>query len=263
MTAERIEVVDSFRDAAPLLRRPFAPNAVKFKVQATWEGGALIVSYIDARLVVERLNLVCPHLWTDHYRPISESRMWCDLTVDAITRSDVGDGTGKGLVSDALKRAAVKFGVGVSLYAIPKIRLRESDGHIKPNRKEKHELTTSGENRARELYEAWLKGHGISAFGEPLDHGDADDAQGDIDAASEPSVATPQSSGNGQATIAPEDKPLTAAGRDKIAKAIEDAGIDEALLLAACGYHTLDDVRTVGAALKVRAELDKLTGAKA
>ena len=50
--------VDCLRDAALELRRPFAANAVKFKVQATWPKGnptsALIVPYVDSRLVVER-----------------------------------------------------------------------------------------------------------------------------------------------------------------------------------------------------------------
>jgi hypothetical protein len=49
--------------------------------------------------------------------------MWCDLTIDGITRSDVGEGVGKALVSDSFKRAGVRFGIGVSLYAIPKMML--------------------------------------------------------------------------------------------------------------------------------------------
>jgi hypothetical protein len=119
--------VDSFRDAAHHLRRPFTKHAVKFKVQATWPKerptSGLIVAYIDARLAIERLNLVCPHLWHARYEATGQGRMWCHLTVDGITRPDVGEGDGKGLVSDALKRAAVHFGVGVSLYAVSKIVL--------------------------------------------------------------------------------------------------------------------------------------------
>jgi hypothetical protein len=43
-----------------------------------------------------------------------------------VTRTDVGESTeglSKDLVSDALKRAAVPFGVGVSCYALPEIKL--------------------------------------------------------------------------------------------------------------------------------------------
>lgn len=174
--------VDTYRDAAPFLRRPFTPAAVKFKVQTTWQSGALIVAYIDARLAVERLNLVCPHLWRDEYRPQGGGLMWCDLTVDGITRSDVGEGKGKGLVSDALKRAAVRFGVGVSLYAIPKMILNNE--YLKRKTKGDREevtLTDAGDQRVRKLYADWLDAHGKRAFGEPLDHGDVEGAQGDAE----------------------------------------------------------------------------------
>lgn len=192
MTDEPQLPVDSFRDAAPFLRRPFTPAAVKFKVQATWPTGALIVAYIDARLTVERLNLIVPHLWSDQYTALGGKQMWCHLTVDGITRHDVGEGDGKGLVSDALKRAAVKFGVGVSLYAIPKMTLN-NDMLKRKQRGQKEEvtLTDAGERRVRSLYETWLKDHGIAAFGEPLNHGDVEGAQGDAEAeapVSEPSV---------------------------------------------------------------------------
>lgn len=181
--------VDSFKDAAPHLRRPFTPQAVKFKVQATWPkdnpDSALIVCYIDARLAVERLNLVCPHLWHDNYELVSKGQMWCHLTVDEITRSDVGEGDGKGLVSDALKRAAVKFGVGVSLYASTTIILKLSEGYVKKvqtNKGPSLALTPKGELQCRRIYANWLENHGIQSFGEPLDHGDVEEAVGDAEA---------------------------------------------------------------------------------
>lgn len=175
--------VDSLREAVALLRRPFTPQAVKFKVQATWEGGALVVSYIDARLAIERLNLIVPHLWSQIYEPTNTGLMWCHLTVDGITRSDVGEEVGnkKGLVSDALKRAAVHFGVGVSLYALPKLRVYEKDGHLKRAGEDKYRLTPNGETHCRGLYESWLDTIGTQAFGAPLDHGDADDSIGDAE----------------------------------------------------------------------------------
>jgi hypothetical protein len=183
---------DNFREAAPFLRRPFTPQAVKFKVQATWPKDnpehALIVSYIDARLAIERLNMVCPHLWADEYEPTQTGLMWCHLTVDGITRRDVGEGVGKALVSDALKRAAVHFGIGVSLYAIPKtvLKLEESTKLVKRVQTAKGpslQITPRGEARCRELYAGWLKSAGTAAFGDPLDHGDSDDATGDAEVA--------------------------------------------------------------------------------
>jgi hypothetical protein len=189
--------VETFRDGARFLRRPFTTAAVRFKVQAIWPKenptGGLIVSYIDARLVVERLNLVLPHLWFDAYRPVGNGQMWCDLTVDGITRSDVGEGQGKGLVSDALKRAAVKFGIGVSLYAIPSMRLDVQSGALKrPVSSKTLELTPSGEALLRSMYSQWLDQHGRQAFGDPLDHGDVEDAAGDHEADEVPEGVDPQ-----------------------------------------------------------------------
>lgn len=175
----------TYKDAAKHMRRPFTAAAVKFKVQATWPKdnptAGLIVAYIDARLAVERLNLLVPNLWADAYRPVGGQQMWCDLTVDGITRSDVGEGAGKGLVSDALKRAAVKFGIGVSLYAIPKMVLKTQDDTVKAKHGGKLELTPKGEQVLRGMYAHWLEQHGTRAFGEPLDHGDIEDSQGDAE----------------------------------------------------------------------------------
>lgn len=160
------------KTAIPELRRPFTVAAVKFKPQSvTKTGKTICVAYIDARLASERLNHVVPEDWTDAYRPVGNNLMWCDLTVCGVTRSDVGEGTGKALVSDALKRAAVKFGVGVSLYAVPNLFLPEKVDAIYPDSREMQAL--------RDKYEGWLKHHGTKTFGEPLDHGDVPDSAGE------------------------------------------------------------------------------------
>lgn len=182
--------VGSYAEASKHLRRPFTPEAVKFKVQATWDGGAMVVFYIDARLVVERLNLVCPENWEPRYTR-EGNLMWCVLSVFGIARPDVGDGyQGKGLVSDALKRAAVQFGVGVSLYAVPKVFLKLADGHLRQRANkqgaEKYQITDAGERVCRERYREWLTAHGIAKFGDVLDHGDVEGAAGDVDAEAAP-----------------------------------------------------------------------------
>lgn len=164
--------VDSFREAARELRRPFTPAAVKFKPQQKIGNQTLCVAYIDARLVIDRLNLIVADGWTAEYEPVAGGLMWCHLTVCGVTRRDVGEGKGKALLSDSLKRAAVHFGVGVSIYAIPSVRL---PGEIKY-------VTDQHTAQLRQRYERWLTQTGIPHFGEPLDHGDADDGgQGDPD----------------------------------------------------------------------------------
>jgi hypothetical protein len=222
--SEAVFPVASYREAAVHLRRPFTAEAVKFKVQATWPKanptGGLIVAYIDARLVVERLNLIVPHLWSDQYRTVGGGQMWCDLTVDQITRSDVGEGQGKGLVSDALKRAAVKFGVGVSLYATPKMILDVKSGLLKP-RKDSLELTPKGEAHLRKMYGQWLDSAGTHAFGAPLDHGDVEDAQGDTEA--DPVAGVAADAPQAPTTPPPAPKPISMAQATGHAPPISEA----------------------------------------
>lgn len=184
--------VDSYRDAAPHLRRPFTAEAVKWKVQT----GTLVVPYIDARLAIERLNLVCPHLWQEGvpghpevpaYEPLAAGKgLLCRLTVDGITRFDVGSGyEGKGLYSDAFKRAGVKFGVGVSLYALPKVFLDKNKGQLKDRKsgsKTITEITDSGREGLDKGYRRWLETTGKDLFGAVLDHGDVADSFGDVEA---------------------------------------------------------------------------------
>jgi hypothetical protein len=182
----------SLNAALPHLRRPFAPEAIKFKVQSVWPKvsetkgptGCIVVSYIDARLVVERLNAVCGSKWHAEYRGTSkDDLMLCDLTLFGVTRTDVGEAKGKGLskdlISDALKRSAVMFGVGVSVYALAQISLRLDDpktgGMIRVKGEGKYRtivLKDEGHARLRAGYASWLEAKGVKAFGPALDHGD-------------------------------------------------------------------------------------------
>lgn len=187
-SAEQLPV-DSLKEAAPFLRRPFTAEAIKFKVQAGVRPGkdkpptaGIVVAYIDARLVVERLNLVCPHLWEEpEYERIDERHLLCRLTIDGLTRADVGEtsrgqdsGVGadpiKALYSDAFKRAAVKFGVGVSVYALPQVFLPVGEKGL-DLKGGKLKLPDATLERLRGGYRTWLETKGLK-FGEPLDHGD-------------------------------------------------------------------------------------------
>lgn len=172
--------VDNLRDATPHLRRPFTVEAVKFRPV----GGGSVVAYVDARCVIERLNAVLPGLWSTEFEPYPGGKqIICKLTVCDVTRSDVGTQSQgrnvdpvKGGYSDALKRAAVHFGVGVSLYALPSVKL--PDGCFTNNT-----LNDQGTERLRKSYESWLENVGQKAFGDALDHGDVADSMGDPEAA--------------------------------------------------------------------------------
>lgn len=183
--------VDTFPEAAPLLRRPFTKEAIRWKVQTQYPKDnptfALVVAYIDARLVVERLNHVIPD-WSDSYELVATGQgeqgakqMRCDLTVAGITRTDVGKGTGpeamKAAFSDSLKRAAVKFGVGVSVYAIPIQKMQCGVGPGKlpvkgPDGKKTARIEDPQLRHLAAAYESWLNETGRANFGEPIDHGD-------------------------------------------------------------------------------------------
>jgi len=189
--------VDSLDKALPHLRRPFTPAAVKWKVQSAWPkgkpaDGAIIVGYIDARLVSERLNMVVGGRWSEKPVRVGDrpDALMYELTVCETTHVDVGISQGategmklKGAHSDALKRAAVRFGVGVPLYAMPEVRVdvtpdgaEKADGTPTIRRRSDGNpgyLSQAVEAYLRKQYEDWLKAEGNETFGSPLDHGDA------------------------------------------------------------------------------------------
>lgn len=189
--------VTSLADAVPHLRRPFTPEAIKWKVQATGpkdkpKTWGMVVPYIDARLVIERLDAVIPGLWGDRTEPVvsNGNAMVCHLTLDECTRSDVGESghSLKAAASDALKRAGVRFGIGASIYAMNRVMLDVTlAGEMKGDRptlkqksvqgKHTAELTPQAEKWLREKYGAWLKTV-KDHFGEALDHGDTSETLG-------------------------------------------------------------------------------------
>lgn len=108
------------------LAAPFKPSEVDWRVGSTnadkTKGMAL--AYIDARAVMERLDAACgPSGWQNRYM-VGEGKTVCELSVKCgdewITKAD-GAGNSdfeaeKGALSDAFKRAAVRWGVGRYLY---------------------------------------------------------------------------------------------------------------------------------------------------
>lgn len=161
------------------LRRPFKNSEVDWKVQSTNkdETSALVVAFIDARDVAERLNRVCPGQWSNRHDHIviadQLQGVTCTINVrgddGAISVEDVGIGeplTGdmkpyerdiriKTYWSDAFKRAAVKLGVASSLYDLPQIWLNDPKHLYKPSDKIRG-LTNDGKANLAERYERWV-----------------------------------------------------------------------------------------------------------
>lgn len=202
LTAEDYEV----------LRAPFDVHAVRFRL-GSWAGNGkyTVLSYIDARLVGERLSEVDPN-WTAKYKqgvfgfddnPLEWLRhhapLACDLTVKGTVRTDIGqlpvtavkpdvdhypfkkdynsgelveprweisDKHMKALYSDALKRAAVHFGVGAYLYCLKGFEVGK-DGY------DKSFLNAKGLQQMKDRYHKTVNHElFIKRFGEVRSYGD-------------------------------------------------------------------------------------------
>src|SRR5919202_1173611 len=165
----------SLDEALRHLRRPPAPEAVRFKIQNTAGDHAQVAAYIDARLVFDRLDLVCGGRGAGRFeelpspllpppcdrdgQPLARPpiHVRCRLTAFGVTREDVGEGEDpKAAFSDAIKRAAVHFGVGRALYAMraPWLRAGEAGGELRRNRRGRLVLDERTEEWCRERYRA-------------------------------------------------------------------------------------------------------------
>src|SRR6266550_5404635 len=111
------------------LAEPFSPREVKFKPAVVSGNRAMALAYVDARVIQDRLDEVLGVAgWQDEYDCLSDGSVVCRLRLrlgdEWITKMDVGGPSEqpdegdrrKAAFSDALKRAAVKFGVGRYLY---------------------------------------------------------------------------------------------------------------------------------------------------
>lgn len=115
------------------LSAPFDPKAISWRAQSVSKKNpdapkAMALAYIDARDVMDRLDeAVGPEGWEDAFVETPLGRVICTIRIkvdgewvsksDGAGKTDVeGD---KGGISDAFKRAAVKWGVGRYLYNIP------------------------------------------------------------------------------------------------------------------------------------------------
>jgi hypothetical protein len=105
--------------------QPFPLEAHKWRVMQLAKSGnsATVAYYIDAGAVMDCLDGVAgPENWSDTYRVLASDKLWiveCTLNVGGVIKTDVGEGdAAKDAYSDALKRAAVKFGIGRYLYGL-------------------------------------------------------------------------------------------------------------------------------------------------
>src|SRR5262245_37480168 len=119
-------------DLAAALAEPFAPDALGWKPQSVSGSRALAIAYVDARDIMDRLDAVVgPAGWQDEYHQLPDGNVLCRLSLrvggEWICKVDVGAESeqkdpgdrAKAAHSDALKRAAVKWGIARYLYRLP------------------------------------------------------------------------------------------------------------------------------------------------
>jgi hypothetical protein len=114
------------------LSAPFAPEQIEWRVGSTNKDKTkgMALAYIDARAVMDRLDTACgPGNWQSRY-PHADSKTVCEIGIRIYLNNGwewvwKADGAGdtdfeanKGALSDAFKRAAVRWGVGRYLYDI-------------------------------------------------------------------------------------------------------------------------------------------------
>lgn len=110
------------------LTAPFPADRVSWRVGSTTgdKKRGLALAYIDARDVMDRLDEVCgPENWQTRY-PHANGKTVCELGLridgEWVWKADGAGDTDfeaeKGALSDAFKRAAVRWGIGRYLYDV-------------------------------------------------------------------------------------------------------------------------------------------------
>ena len=119
----------NLKDVFSALAAPFHPKDIEWRAGATNSDKtkALALAYITSRAVMDRLDeVISPENWRDEYKSGPDGGVTCGLSLrfnnEWITKWDGAENTDfeaiKGGLSDAFKRAGVKWGVGRYLYKL-------------------------------------------------------------------------------------------------------------------------------------------------
>lgn len=124
------------------LCRPFAAEEIEWRIGSVTKDKTkgMALAYMDARAVMDRFDAVCgPDGWQNNYTPGVNGSIVCNIGVrmpsgDWIWKADGAGATDvegeKGMLSDALKRAAVRWGVGRYLYEMKSPWVELKDGRF-------------------------------------------------------------------------------------------------------------------------------------
>ena len=111
------------------LKDPFPANDVEWRLKTAGKNGkgpwAMLLPYVTNRAIMNRLDeVVGPENWKNYFEPGPSGGIMCGLSIrvndEWITKWDGAQETAvepvKGGFSDAMKRAAVQWGIGRYLY---------------------------------------------------------------------------------------------------------------------------------------------------
>lgn len=137
---------DQWAEIQARLSMPIPSAEVQWRIQGKSSPNTKVqlLAYIDARTVQERLDqVVGSGAWSFDFIPLHIDAKGVIqtgkgvLTIHGVSKSDIGTASSfegsKGCCSDALKRAAVHWGVARELYALPEVWVTlDGQGHIPP-----------------------------------------------------------------------------------------------------------------------------------
>ncbi len=141
------------------LRKPFDP-----KVVGKLPRSGVQLDYVGHAAVTDRLLSVDPE-WS--WEPLAtteaglpaldtENNLWIRLTVCGVSRIGVGDGRNmKERIGDALRNAAMRFGVALDLWSKDELESHLSRPELKNEKPKAHKLSTSLLAEMKRLTSGW------------------------------------------------------------------------------------------------------------
>ena len=142
------------------LSRPFGDEDVFWRIDRSFGSWARVLCYLDARAVMDRLDEVAGvGNWQDSYVETASGKNVCTLSICVdgvwVSKSDGAGNTNiegdKGGLSDAFKRAGVKWGIGRHLYSLGETKVNLSEQ--RPN-VPKHYLVVASKRGEKTKYGA-------------------------------------------------------------------------------------------------------------
>lgn len=156
---------ETAQDLFEALCAPFPSGSIDWRVGSTTgdKSKGMALAYIDARAVMDRLDAVCgAEGWQNNYTPGVNGSIICNIGVRMPNGEWLwkADGAGqtdfegeKGALSDALKRAAVRWGVGRYLYDLkaPWVEIEAFGKSFKIKEAERKKLDNVHEEAAKKV----------------------------------------------------------------------------------------------------------------